>query len=65
MLAHEEKDVEINAQDVKEGAVPAYLLDREQTNNSKVLTNMLKQKRYIVNKLCQKGEGWKMGCSHS
>ncbi|KAM3131131.1 Ribosome biogenesis protein [Paramecium bursaria] len=45
MNAHEEKNVDVNVEDVKEGAVPTYLLDREQTNNSKVLTNMLKQKR--------------------
>ena len=44
--AHEEKEVEVKADEVKDGAVPTYLLDREQTNNSKVLTNMLKQKRY-------------------
>jgi ribosome biogenesis protein NSA2 len=29
MLAHEEKDIEINVEDVKDGAVPTYLLDRE------------------------------------
>lgn len=39
--AQEEKEVE-QTLEVKEGARPAYLLDREQTNNSKVLTNMLK-----------------------
>lgn len=35
------KDVE----DVREGAVPAYLLDRQQEARSKVLSNTLKQKR--------------------
>jgi len=30
---------------VKPGAVPAYLLDREQTRRTKVLSNMIKQKR--------------------
>ncbi|CAK63904.1 unnamed protein product (macronuclear) [Paramecium tetraurelia] len=45
MLAHEEKDIEVNVEDVKDGAVPTYLLDREQQQQSKVLTNMLKQKR--------------------
>lgn len=32
-------------EDVKAGAVPAYLLDREQQTRSKVLSNSLKQKR--------------------
>ncbi|KAL4493419.1 hypothetical protein ABPG72_007427 [Tetrahymena utriculariae] len=43
--AHEEKDVEVKTDQVKEGAVPTYLLDREKTDNSKVLSNMIKQKR--------------------
>lgn len=43
--AHEEKDVEVKMDQVKEGAVPTYLLDREKTDNSKVLSNMIKQKR--------------------
>lgn len=30
---------------VKEGAVPAYLLDRENQSRAKVLSNMIKQKR--------------------
>jgi ribosome biogenesis protein NSA2 len=30
---------------VKEGAVPAYLLDREGVSRAKVLSNMIKQKR--------------------
>lgn len=42
--AHEEKDVEVRAEP-KEGAKPAYLLDREETNRAKVLSNTLKQKR--------------------
>ena len=29
MNAHEEKNVDVNVEDVKEGAVPTYLLDRE------------------------------------
>lgn len=45
LRSHEEKQVEVKADEIKDGAVPTYLLDREQTNNSKVLTNMLKQKR--------------------
>jgi ribosome biogenesis protein NSA2 len=32
-------------QPVQEGAVPAYLLDREQQTRAKVLSNMIKQKR--------------------
>ena len=42
---HEEKNAKSRAEDVEEGAVPAYLMDREQQKNSKVLTNMIKQKR--------------------
>lgn len=30
---------------VAPGAVPVYLLDRENTNRAKVLSNMIKQKR--------------------
>jgi ribosome biogenesis protein NSA2 len=44
--AHEEK--EATAKDEKErpeGAVPAYLLDRNEVNRTKVLSNMIKQKR--------------------
>jgi len=43
---HEEKKTK--AKDVKatpEGAVPAYLLDREGQTRAKVLSNMIKQKR--------------------
>jgi ribosome biogenesis protein NSA2 len=43
--AHEEKDVTVKNDEVKEGAVPAYLMDRENTSNTKVLQNMIKQKR--------------------
>lgn len=44
--AHEEK--EATAKEVKkpeDGAVPAYLLDRNEVNRTKVLSNMIKQKR--------------------
>lgn len=44
--AHEEK--EATAKDEKkqaDGAVPAYLLDRNEVNRTKVLSNMIKQKR--------------------
>jgi ribosome biogenesis protein NSA2 len=42
---HEEKNAKSRVEDIEEGAVPAYLMDREQQRNSKVLTNMVKQKR--------------------
>ncbi len=42
---HEEKNAKSKAEDIQEGAVPTYLMDREQQRNSKVLTNMIKQKR--------------------
>merc|ERR1712186_163105 len=44
--AHEEKDAKTKDGDsVKPGAVPSYLLDREQVRRTKVLSNMIKQKR--------------------
>jgi len=44
--AHEEKDRKsTNKEEAPEGAVPAYLLDREQQTRGKVLSNMIKQKR--------------------
>jgi ribosome biogenesis protein NSA2 len=43
---HEEKLLKKKAdKPAKEGAVPSYLLDRENTNTAKVLSNSLKQKR--------------------
>ncbi len=46
IAAHEEKDVEHgNADAAPGGALPAYLLDREQTSRAKVLSNTVKQKR--------------------
>ncbi|GAB4823128.1 hypothetical protein N2152v2_010174 [Parachlorella kessleri] len=43
---HEEKDKKHKADDGKQGsAVPAYLLEREQVERSKVLSNTVKQKR--------------------
>lgn len=42
---HEERQTKQKIKDVPDGAVPAYLLDREQQNRSKVLSNMIKQKR--------------------
>lgn len=43
--AHEEKKIKKNTEKVAEGAVPVYLLDRDVQNRSKVLSNMIKQKR--------------------
>jgi len=43
---HEEKDSKHKEGDVvKEGAVPAYLLDRQQVSRAKILSNSVKQKR--------------------
>ncbi|KAH0861446.1 hypothetical protein HID58_089707 [Brassica napus] len=43
---HEESSSRRKAdEDVQEGAVPAYLLDRENTTRAKVLSNTIKQKR--------------------
>ncbi|KAF3538947.1 hypothetical protein F2Q69_00018472, partial [Brassica cretica] len=43
---HEESSSRRKAdEDVQEGAVPAYLLDRENTSRAKVLSNTIKQKR--------------------
>jgi hypothetical protein len=43
---HEErKTKKKNNEEVPEGAVPAYLLDREGQTRAKVLSNMVKQKR--------------------
>lgn len=46
LAMHSEKDVEHpDGQKVMEGAVPAYLLDRENVSHAKVLSNTIKQKR--------------------
>jgi len=43
---HEEKDAKKkDAEEVPKGAVPSYLLDREGVSRTKVLSNMIKQKR--------------------
>ena len=43
---HEERKTKTkDSQNVPEGAVPAYLLDREGQSRAKVLSNMIKQKR--------------------
>lgn len=44
--AHEEKDATVtNEKKEDQGAIPAYLLDRNEVNRTKVLSNMIKQKR--------------------
>lgn len=44
--SHEEKQTKSSTQkDAPEGAVPAYLLDREKETRGKILSNMIKQKR--------------------
>ncbi len=46
MMAHEEKEAKVeNTKKVEDGAVPTYLLDRNEVNRTKVLSNMIKQKR--------------------
>jgi len=43
---HEERNTKAKSDDnVPEGAIPAYLLDRETQTRAKVLSNMIKQKR--------------------
>ena len=43
---HEERQTKTrDNQNVPEGAIPAYLLDREGQSRAKVLSNMVKQKR--------------------
>ena len=37
LKAHEEKSVEVKADQVKDGAIPTYLLDRENVNRTKVI----------------------------
>jgi ribosome biogenesis protein NSA2 len=43
--AHEEKKTEVKNDTVKENALPAYLLDRDEVHSSKILSNMVKEKR--------------------
>ncbi|GJN31762.1 hypothetical protein PR202_gb20220 [Eleusine coracana subsp. coracana] len=42
---HDESTSRNKVEDVQEGAVPPYLLDRDQTQRAKVLSNTIKQKR--------------------
>ncbi|KAK9511880.1 hypothetical protein O3M35_000450 [Rhynocoris fuscipes] len=43
--AHEEKQIKKTHENVKEGALPVYLLDRDVQSRAKVISNTLKQKR--------------------
>ncbi|XP_058786867.1 uncharacterized protein LOC131661358 [Vicia villosa] len=46
LAMHEESTIRRKADDnVRDGAVPAYLLDRDNTNRAKILSNTIKQKR--------------------
>ena len=41
--AHEEKDAKVTTpKNAEEGAIPAYLMDRNEVNRTKVLSNMIK-----------------------
>ena len=42
--AHEENEGKVKAKKL-ENAIPTYLLDREEINRSKILSNTIKQKR--------------------
>jgi len=43
IMAHEEKEATATEEKkVQEGAIPAYLLDRNEVNRTKVLSNMIK-----------------------
>eukprot|EP01110_Echinostelium_bisporum_P008945 TRINITY_DN31955_c0_g1_i1.p1 TRINITY_DN31955_c0_g1~~TRINITY_DN31955_c0_g1_i1.p1 ORF type:complete len:261 (-),score=57.85 TRINITY_DN31955_c0_g1_i1:138-920(-) len=44
-MHQERSSKKVSKEEVKEGALPSYLLDREKTNRAKVLSNMVKQKR--------------------
>ena len=43
--AHEEKDAMVKDETKHDGAIPTYLMDREEVNRTKILSNMIKQKR--------------------
>jgi len=43
--AHEQKMVDVKVDKPQEGAIPTYLMDREDVNQTKILSNMVKQKR--------------------
>ena len=56
--AHEQKSIEVKV-DKKEGAMPAYLLDRENINRSKVDFPWKGAEQH--GEAEAEGEGWKMG----
>ena len=44
--AHQEKKSDVKSTDKQQkNPVPAYLMDRDNVNSSKILSNMIKQKR--------------------
>jgi ribosome biogenesis protein NSA2 len=45
IAVHQERTNKHVNEEVKPGALPSYLLDREKTSRAKVLSNMIKQKR--------------------
>jgi ribosome biogenesis protein NSA2 len=60
---HEEKRTKTRTNEkVPEGAVPAYLLDREGQSRAKVLSNMVKQKRKEKAVSPCTGERGPLGC---
>lgn len=42
---HEEKDAAVKDKKKTDGAIPTYLMEREEVNRTKILSNMIKQKR--------------------
>ena len=43
--AHEEKDAAVKDEAKSDGAIPTYLKERDEVNRTKILSNMIKQKR--------------------
>ena len=43
--AHEEKDAAVKDEAKSDGAIPTYLMERDEVNRTKILSNMIKQKR--------------------
>ena len=43
--AHEERDAAVKDEAKPEGAIPTYLMEREEVNRTKILSNMIKQKK--------------------
>jgi len=42
---HEEKDAEVKVSKDNQTALPTYLLERDETNRSKILSNTIKTKK--------------------